>query len=99
VPGPNESRQQREREKGRYDLVRYAGIGVELAAAVTGLTLAGFWVDYHFKTRPVGVLVGAGIGIVGGMFNFIRDALRISRLARTPAEEQTRKEPGDDEQR
>lgn len=63
----------------RYQLYRHAGLGIELAAAVAGLTLAGLWTDYHFKTRPIGVLVGATLGVVGGLYNFIREALRMTR--------------------
>jgi len=59
-------------------LLRYAGLGTELAASVIGLTLLGLWVDYRYETGPVGVLVGAGLGIVGGLYNLIRAALRFN---------------------
>ena len=52
---------------------------MELAGAVVGLTLAGLWVDYHFRTRPIGVLVGAVLGVVGGLYNFLREALRMTK--------------------
>jgi F0F1-type ATP synthase assembly protein I len=58
--------------------MRYAGLGLELAASIVGLTLAGLWVDYRFSTGPKGVLVGASLGVVGGLYNFIRAALRLS---------------------
>ena len=60
-------------------LLRYAGMGVELAAAIIGLTLLGLWVDYRFQTGPIGMLIGVGVGVVGGFYNFVRDALRLSR--------------------
>ena len=56
--------------------LRYASLGLELAAAIVGLTLVGLWFDHHFGTGPVGVLVGAGLGVVGGLYNFIRAARR-----------------------
>ncbi len=59
-------------------LYRYAGLGIELAAAIVGLTLAGLWFDYKFDSRPTGVLVGAGLGIVGGLYNLIKAALRLN---------------------
>jgi F0F1-type ATP synthase assembly protein I len=59
--------------------MRFTSMGFELAAAIIGLTLVGYWVDHHFQTLPVGVLVGAGLGIVGGLYNFIRAAQRMSR--------------------
>ncbi len=60
-------------------MVRYAGMGVELAAGIIGLTLVGLWIDYRWKCGPAGVLIGAGLGIVGGLYNFIRQALALSR--------------------
>ncbi len=79
-------------EGTRRVMMRYAGMGFELAAAIIGLTLLGLWFDYHFKTAPAGVLVGAGIGIVGGLFNFIKAALRLS--ASEAAARQREKERG-----
>jgi F0F1-type ATP synthase assembly protein I len=59
--------------------LRFAGLGVEFAAAVAGLTLVGYWVDHHFGSSPWGVLIGAAIGIIGGMRNMIREALSANR--------------------
>jgi F0F1-type ATP synthase assembly protein I len=58
---------------------RLAGIGIEFAAAVGGFTLAGYWWDRHFGTAPWGLLVGALLGLVGGMYNLIRQSLLASR--------------------
>ena len=70
-------------------------MGLELAASIIGLTLAGVWADHHFRSGPVGVLVGAGLGVVGGMYNFIREALQLSasRSAPQPPDE---RDAGDD---
>ena len=54
-------------------------MGLELAAAIVGLTLAGYWVDHRFGTSPKGLLTGAVIGIVGGFYNFIRQALLLEK--------------------
>lgn len=48
---------------------------MELAAAVAGLTLLGYWVDYHFETRPWGVLIGVAVGLVGGLYNMVKAVL------------------------
>jgi F0F1-type ATP synthase assembly protein I len=53
-------------------------MGFELAASILGLTLLGLWIDHRFQTGPTGVLVGAALGVVGGLYNFIRAALRLS---------------------
>jgi F0F1-type ATP synthase assembly protein I len=62
--------------------LRLAGVGLEFAAAVAGLSLLGYWIDRHFGTGPWGLLIGAGIGLVGGTYNLIRDALAGPRNGR-----------------
>jgi len=54
---------------------RLSGIGMELVAAVAGFTLAGYFWDRHFGTKPWGVLIGALLGLVGGLYNVIRQSL------------------------
>jgi F0F1-type ATP synthase assembly protein I len=66
--------------------LRFLGLGLELAAAVAGLTLAGVWFDRHFDTAPWGSLVGAGLGLVGGTYNMIREALATSGPDHEPAD-------------
>ena len=55
--------------------VRYSSVGLELAGATAGLALLGYWVDGHYGTQPWGMLVGVVIGIVGGLYNLIRESL------------------------
>jgi F0F1-type ATP synthase assembly protein I len=74
---------------------RYAGMGVELAGAIIGLTLLGYWIDRHYATEPAGVIIGAAVGIVGGLYNFIRQALRLT--AETPPPGHKRDDNSDDE--
>jgi F0F1-type ATP synthase assembly protein I len=52
-----------------------AGIGFELVGAVVGLTLIGYWWDRHFGSSPWGLLTGAILGLIGGMYNLIRQSL------------------------
>jgi ATP synthase protein I len=54
------------------------GMGFELLAAVAGFTFVGYWIDRHFGTSPWGLVVCALLGIVGGLYNFIRTATRAS---------------------
>jgi len=56
--------------------MRLAGTGVELAAAVAGGCLLGYWIDRHFKTSPWGLIICALLGIVGGLYNMIRQAMQ-----------------------
>ena len=44
---------------GRPSWTRLAGMGMELGAAVAGLTLFGAWIDRHWGTAPKGLLTGA----------------------------------------
>ena len=61
--------------------IRHSGAGLELAGATAGLVLGGFWVDGKFGTRPWGLLVGVFIGIVGGLYNLVRDSMLAAREA------------------
>lgn len=51
---------------------RLAGAGVELAASVGGCVLLGYWIDTKLDSSPWALLIGAAIGIVGGLYNLIR---------------------------
>jgi len=68
-----------ERSRPRSGWVRLAAMGMELTAAVVGLAALGYALDRSFGWKPWGLLTCALIGLVGGMYNLIRDALRVSR--------------------
>jgi len=61
--------------------VRYSGVGLELAGATAGLALVGYWVDGKFGTSPWGILIGVVIGIVGGLYNLVKESLAAAREA------------------
>ncbi len=77
-------------KRRRYDL-RQAGLGIELAASMIGLTLLGLWIDRRWATAPWGVVICASIGFVGGMYNFFRSAQKAARKA---ADRQARADAG-----
>lgn len=60
---------------------RLLGMGFEFAAAVAGFTLVGVWVDRHYGHAPWGVIVGVALGLIGGMYNLIRESLAASKEA------------------
>ena len=62
--------------------VRYSGVGLELAGATAGLALVGYWVDSKYGTSPWGILIGVAIGIVGGLYNLVRESLAAIREAK-----------------
>jgi F0F1-type ATP synthase assembly protein I len=65
----------------RNPSMRLAGLGVELAATVGGFVVIGLWIDWHYDCRPWGILTCMALGLVGGMYNFIRQAVRFSKEA------------------
>ncbi len=55
--------------------LRHGSKGFELAAAVGGFMLVGWWVGGYYGNSEVGILIGAVLGIVGGMYNLVRASL------------------------
>ncbi|MBK8915722.1 MAG: AtpZ/AtpI family protein [Phycisphaerales bacterium] len=85
-----------ESSRQRAVLVRFAGLGVEFAAGIVVFVLVGYWIDSKLDSAPIGVVTGALLGCVGGMYNLIRSSIRLSRTMSPPPR---RPEPPDDEQR
>ena len=71
----------KESSRQSSQLVRLSGMGTELAAAIIGMTLLGYLIDRWAGTLPWGVMGGAAVGILGGGYNFIRQARQVSRQA------------------
>jgi F0F1-type ATP synthase assembly protein I len=80
-------REARDHVKRSPSWLRHAGVGVELAAAVAGFTLIGYWIDRHFGSAPWGLIVGLALGLVGGMYNLVRESLAAAKEARAEDEE------------
>ena len=62
--------------------VRYSGVGLEMAGAAGGLALVGYWIDGKYGTAPWGILGGVIIGIVGGLYNLVKQSLAAVREAK-----------------
>lgn len=62
--------------------VRYSGVGFELAGATAGLALLGYWIDGRYGTSPWCLLGGVFIGIVGGLYNLVKESLTAIREAK-----------------
>ena len=63
--------------------VRYSGVGLELAGAIAVLAYVGSLVDRRFGTQPWGILGGVVLGLVGGLYNLVRESLDALREAKT----------------
>jgi len=69
-------------ENRRYpSWVRYSGTGLELAGATAGLALVGYWIDGKYGTAPWALLAGVVIGIVGGLYNLVKESMAAMREA------------------
>jgi ATP synthase protein I len=66
--------------------IRHTGIGLELAGAVAGFALVGYWIDRHFGSKPWGLVIGLVLGLVGGFYNLVRESLAATREARAEDE-------------
>ena len=66
----------RKHESGQRAWLRLAGSGIELASAVAGFSLLGYWIDRSYDTSPWGLLICAICGLIGGFYNFIRSSLK-----------------------
>ena len=73
--------------------IRYSGVGLELAGAMAGLALVGYWIDKWLGTAPWGILGGVILGLVGGLYNMVRESLEAVREGQ--AEDQERGKNGD----
>jgi F0F1-type ATP synthase assembly protein I len=58
---------------------RLGGLGFELAGAVAGFALVGYWVGKYYGNPALGLLIGSLLGMVGGMYNLIRATLASQR--------------------
>ena len=57
---------------------RLAGLGFEFAGAVAGFVFFGYWIGNFYGRADLGILIGAILGLVGGMYNLIRVTLAAS---------------------
>ena len=55
--------------------IQHAGIGLEMAGAVAGFALVGYWIDRHFGSKPWGLVIGVALGLVGGLYNMVKESL------------------------
>ena len=58
---------------------KYLGVGLQMLVGV-GLGVAvGSWLDKKYGWEPWGLLVGTMLGLAGGMYLLIKDAIRMNK--------------------
>jgi F0F1-type ATP synthase assembly protein I len=84
-----------ENKKPEANWTRLSGLGIELAAAVGGAVALGYWWDHHFGTSPWGIVGWGAVGLVGGMYNLIRQSLLAFKEEGSEAKDRARAAHGD----
>ena len=74
---PGEDRKRVERQ-----YLRFAGVGVQYAATILFLTLAGIWLDERAGTAPLFLLVFLLLGFVGATWSLIQQVLSPDKKAK-----------------
>jgi F0F1-type ATP synthase assembly protein I len=58
---------------------KMASVGLEIAVGVALGLVVGGWLDRRFGWKPWGTLIGAVLGLAGGMYLMIKEALRLNK--------------------
>ena len=66
-------------EPNRNNPWRSAHMGLEFAGAALVMTFVGYYIDLRYGSKPWGAVIGATVGFTGGMYLFIKQALRANR--------------------
>lgn len=66
-------------EPNRNNPWRSVHMGLEFAGAALVLALIGYYIDTRYGSKPWGAMIGATVGFTGGMYLFIKEALKATR--------------------
>ena len=58
---------------------KYAAVGLQMAVGVVLGVLVGGWLDRKYGWAPWGVFVCTMLGLAGGMYLLIKDAIRMNK--------------------
>jgi len=81
VPNDPEDAGTRAKQDDAFNPWKLAGMGTELLGAIIGPGLLGYLIDRWAGTLPRWTLILAGVGIIGGGYNFVRQAMALNRQA------------------
>ena len=55
------------------------GVGLEIAVGVGLGAAVGYWLDHRYDWSPWGILIGTMLGLAGGMYLAIKEALQVNK--------------------
>lgn len=61
------------------DVGPYLGLGLQLALTVVIMVFLGIWLDGKFNTKPILTVICAFLGIIIGMYTFIKTVLKAGK--------------------
>lgn len=73
-------------KENRANSARFYSSGFEFVAAVAGFSLVGYWIDSHYGSQPWGLVAGAALGVVGAMYNLIRQNYKSGRKSNSDSQ-------------
>jgi len=81
----------------RRRLLQMTGMGLEFAGAAIGFGAIGWGIDAWLGTEPWGMLIGGLLGVTGGMYLLIRNALAAQKdaIERQKRNAGPKRRPGD----
>lgn len=78
---PDEKKEKPLQSVGRAikEMAPYSGLGLQLAFTIVIFWFIGKMIDEHYGTSPLWMIVGAMLGIVVGMYNFIKVVVELTK--------------------
>lgn len=61
------------------DYAPYLGLGIQLAATIGIMVFVGIWIDKKLDTSPYFTLIFSILGIITGMYHFLKSVIRIDK--------------------
>ena len=74
-------------ESGKSNPLRHVGVGLELAGTVGIMMLLGYGIDRWLDTEPWVMLTGGMLGIVGGLYNLVKNVIQANKATNEPLDE------------
>ncbi|MCX7835457.1 MAG: AtpZ/AtpI family protein [bacterium] len=60
-------------------VAEYSALGIQLLAMIAVFALLGWWLDSLWNTKPYLLMIGALLGSVAGIYNFIRAVQKLNQ--------------------